>query len=502
MVFLDFLRRWQVRPSPASYGISLFLLSLALLWSNALSVPLYNGDAALFASMARDLAATPVRTWMYLGGAWEWWFYEKPPLILWVEAATMRLIGAGPEAAVVSTLLAAHLTVLLVYKIGKRLVDRDFAFLAALILCLTPSFVRQSRNPIIEPMLMFFMALSLYWGMKLHKSWPHILGAGVALACAFLAKGPLALAVLPVMGVYYLTVSPDSGSRSGWGGRLAHIPWGRLGLVMFVALGILALVDLWHYSLTSSSFWKRLFAQQIVPGVMTGREHPQSGFYYFRVLARRYWPWLPFLPVGLIAPWVLSRGHPQRNVAIRVWAFALTQAGVIFLGLSLIPKKTRFYPYPYHVGLTLLAAVAVYLFLYKRREVYRYLVSGAVLLSVGIFILVPIVPQAFKYPRHRLEALIRMGEDLKKRKIQIQTVRVVHACKGIPAWNIRWPVHFYLDVKSVTCAAEAPQGIHLLDVRKVPFHERDRSRVLAIAYPLVLVDYRAVQGSPGGTQSK
>ncbi|MFQ5913141.1 MAG: ArnT family glycosyltransferase [Nitrospinota bacterium] len=485
---LDLPKRWQVPLSPASCGVSLFLLPLALLWRGALSLPLYHVDSALFASMARDLSNSPLRTWIYMGGDWEWLFYEKPPLILWVEAATMRLIGTGPEAAFVSTLLAAHLTVLLVYKIGKRLVDRDFGFLAALILCLTPSFVNQSRNPIIEPMLMFFMALSLYWGMSLRRSWLHIFGAGAALACAFLAKGPPALAVLPVMGVYYLTASPDSGSRREWRGRLAQVPWGRLGLVLFIALGILALVDLWHFSLTSSSFWKRLITQQIVPGVLTGREHPKSGLYFLRGLAHRYWPWLPVLAAGVMVPWVLRREFPEKNALIRAWAFALTQAGVILLGFSLVQKKAPFYTYPYHVGLTLFTAIPLYVLLRKRREIYGSLVSGSILLSVGIFILASVAPQAFlHYPRPKLGAMIQMGEELQKRGIRIQTLQVVHKCRPNPKWGFPTHARFYMRVEEVTCETE-PVGIQFLDMRKDRSYERDGSTVLAISHPYVLVD--------------
>ncbi|MFQ5915037.1 MAG: ArnT family glycosyltransferase [Nitrospinota bacterium] len=498
-------QRWQVAPSPALYGLSLFLLSLAVLWQSALSVRLSNGDAALFATMAREMAAAPLRTWIHMGGFWEGWFYDKPPLLLWVEAATMRLIGARAEAAVVPTLIAAHLTVWLVYKMGKRLVDQEFGFLAALVLCLTPSFVVQSRSPITEPMLVFFMALSLYWGMKLGRSPLFPLGAGVALACAFLTKGPPALAVLPVLAVYYMTASPpahcgeNSRPAGGWQEVLSRIPWGRLSLVLVVALGILALVDLWHFSQVSFSFWKRLFDKQVLPAILGKRENTRTEYtYYLWVLGRWYWPWLPALVAGLFVPWLLRRGHLQRDRIVRAWIFALTQAGIILLGFSLVPKKTRFYTHPYYIGLTLLVALTLYVLLLKRQNIYRHLISGAVVLSVGIFILASVVPSVFHYPRFKLDAVIRIGREIKKTGVRIDTVQLIYRkCRGLAPWNLRFPYAFYLGAKNLVCGGE-PKGIQLVDMRQDPSFRRDGSRILAIAYPFVLVDRRPGQKTPGG----
>ena len=171
-------RYWPIPLSSVSCGFSIFLLSVALRWQSALVRPLSDSDAALFANMARELSAAPIRTWMYMGGQWDWLFYEKPPLLLWIEAFSMRILGPVPQAAILPTLIASQLSLLLLYKIGKNLVDREFGFLAALILCLTPWFLKIGRTPIMEPMLMFFMALTLYWGMGLRRGMGYVRGSG------------------------------------------------------------------------------------------------------------------------------------------------------------------------------------------------------------------------------------------------------------------------------------------------------------------------------------
>ncbi|MBI2881485.1 MAG: glycosyltransferase family 39 protein [Candidatus Tectomicrobia bacterium] len=489
----DLFQRWRLPLTPASAGLSLFLLSLALLWQNALSNPLHESDSALFAAMARDLAAAPVRTWMRIGPQWEWFFYEKPPLILWAEAAWMRILGPAPQAALLPTLIASHLTVWLVYKIGRRLVDREFGFLAALILCLTPWFLKLGRLPKTEPLLMFFMALALYWGMQIRGGRLYVAGTGIALALASLAKGPPALAVIPVWAVYHAMSGAMSGEDGK--GKRAEIPWGRLGLALLIALAVLALADLWHYALTGSSFWKRMFAQQIAPGVLAGREQAelakvQSSLFYLKTLLERYWPWLPFLLAGLFAPWMLPRKDPQRRPLFEAWAFGLTQAGVILLGFSAVPKKWPAYTHPYHIGLSLLTALAVYVFLRKRREIYGHLVAGSAVLAAAVFILAALFPPLFQpHPRPQLSGLIRLGEELSLRRERIGVLQLANLCNQIGHWSFRWQAQFYLNVKSISCETE-PKGFQLVDLRRDRSYERDGSRVLAVAYPFAIVERR------------
>jgi len=238
-----------------------------------------------------------------------------------------------------------------------------------------------------------------------------------------------------------------------------------------------------------------------MPSVLTGRELVTDNFYFLRVFGRQYWPWLPVFLAGLIVPWCLRQGDPQRSALSRVWAFSLTVVGVILLGFSLVPKKNNWYTYPYYIGLSLLTAVPLYVFLRNRRVLYRFLVSGAVLVSVGIFILVSIVPEVFRYSRPRLEAIARMGEELRNQKIQIETLQAATDCRHFGLWTYRWQMRYYMKVKEVTCATE-PKGIQLVDMREDPSYQRDGSLVLAISYPYVLLDRRAVRGDSERARSK
>ena len=287
---------------------------------------------------------------------------------------------------------------------------------------------------------------------------------------------------------------------------MSRVPWGRLSLAACVALGVLVLVDLWHYGLTGGSYWKRLYVQQVLPGVTTGRDYPRARdayfyFYYFWFLVVRYWPWLPVLLAGLVVPWFMSKEEPQRKALIRAWAFGLVQAGTILIGFSLSLKRRTYYVYPYYIGLSILAAVAVYIFLTRRKEIYGYLVSGGFFLAIGIFVLSSAFPMLFsRHPRPKLNAIIQLGQQFKDSGRRLDMLQLDCSRKG--TWSLRRQAMFYLNLRLFTCIE--PGGIQLIDMRRDTSYQRDGSRILAQSYPFVIVDRgqpMALYGWTGGTRT-
>src|SRR5574344_9176 len=168
--------------------------------------PLIDVDETRYAVMARDLTHSLNYNVLQLNHDL---FLEKPPLYFWLVGLSIKLFGAFDEFAV-RTPIALSATVLTfsTYFFGKKVLNRKFGIISALILLSSVFFLMLSHIAILDMLLTVLIALSLYCGFLTHivsdKNkkfcwWYFYLLAGVG----FLAKGILAIAIpVVIMFVY------------------------------------------------------------------------------------------------------------------------------------------------------------------------------------------------------------------------------------------------------------------------------------------------------------
>jgi 4-amino-4-deoxy-L-arabinose transferase-like glycosyltransferase len=143
----------------------------------------------------------------------------KPTLYHWLGAASAMLRHSGldrVDARLPSALLAT-LCVVLVYLFARRHADEQSALWAGLILLTTPQFLIEARNSRVDMVMCGFLTAGL---LLAHRAWEGsssratAIGAGVCIALATLAKGPLALAlVVIVFAATALVARPAPGWR-------------------------------------------------------------------------------------------------------------------------------------------------------------------------------------------------------------------------------------------------------------------------------------------------
>ncbi|PTB95982.1 glycosyl transferase [Marivirga lumbricoides] len=126
-------------------------------------------------------------------------FWEKPPLFIWMQGASMKVFGVNEFAARFPNAIAGIFTVIALYHIGKKLFDKKFGGLWVMVYLgsILPFFYFKSG--IIDPWFNFFIFLSIYFfnnyisyegaKQKLHAS----LLSGALLGLAVLTKGPVAI---------------------------------------------------------------------------------------------------------------------------------------------------------------------------------------------------------------------------------------------------------------------------------------------------------------------
>lgn len=192
-----------------------FLTTLALLLFVPFlgAVHLFDWDEINFAECAREM----LQTGEYLRPQIDFEpFWEKPPLFLWGQALSMQLFGVGEFAARLPNALCGVATVLLAYRIGRKLHDRLFGWLWALAWfgSLLPHLY--FRSGIIDPWFNLLTFLGLYGFIEFRwqffttrqpasfwQKYRWLLLGGGALGLAVLTKGPTALLIAGLVLVLY-----------------------------------------------------------------------------------------------------------------------------------------------------------------------------------------------------------------------------------------------------------------------------------------------------------
>jgi 4-amino-4-deoxy-L-arabinose transferase-like glycosyltransferase len=157
---------------------------------------------------------------------------DKPPLGLWLQAASARLFGFTPLSLLVPEGICAVLAVALMYRVVAPRFGRVAGLVAAFALAVFPSFVAVSRDNGVDPLLILLMLATCAAGLAAIDSGRlrTLIWCSVLAGLAFNTKSLAVLLCMPGIAVGYLICAPGS-----WRRRLAHL---SVAGVVFVALAV------------------------------------------------------------------------------------------------------------------------------------------------------------------------------------------------------------------------------------------------------------------------
>lgn len=261
------------------------------------SVGLLDSNEAIYTQVAREMYlrkdfVTPTIN------AVPW--FDKPPLALWLAAASFALLGVNEFAARLPVAAAASALVLLTYWFGSRWFGERAGFFAGAALALNPIFLGTARlmTMDIHQSLWFAVAvLCFFAGYQARtasgKRWYY--GMWIACGLSFLAKSfP---GILPLfVGLAFVLVDQRFRARAVarriWEARpLAGIPI------------MLAVILPWHLLIARAN--GPLFAQEYFwhhnVQILNGKDfnHGAPVWYYFPALLLSFYPWSVFLGPAL-----------------------------------------------------------------------------------------------------------------------------------------------------------------------------------------------------------
>ncbi|MDE3199282.1 MAG: glycosyltransferase family 39 protein, partial [Acidobacteriota bacterium] len=138
---------------------------------------LRDWDEAIYAEVSREMLLT--RDW--LTPHWQYLpFFEKPPLLFWIQSSVFRLFGVTEFWARFPAAIAGVFVVLLTFLLTRRLAGSFAALLAALALLTTRDFVNLTRQGMMATPLTLCVLAALYAWVRVREGSPRWL-YGVAL---------------------------------------------------------------------------------------------------------------------------------------------------------------------------------------------------------------------------------------------------------------------------------------------------------------------------------
>jgi len=323
-------------------------------------------------------------------------FLSKPPLAMWLGAASSALFGENAWALRLPSLLASLACLLAMLILGRRALGGRAAVWAAVAMATTPLFLGFSRllmcdthmvaGATVAAMVFLVAASGERLGLRL------ALLAGASAGYAVLGKGLFGLGIpVAALGVYAL-LSRD----------FAVI---RRVRPLWFTLAFLIVVLPWHVAMAlrePKPFWNEYILEHHFYRLVTGVHGIRSTFdYYLREGGFGIFPWVAALPGALAALILGPSPREAGSTEARIRWFVLSWILVVFIVIT--AAATKFHHYVFPIIPPLGIAIGLWLTKFEKSEMS----AGDRLLSILGLVLLGLVGQdLLQFPRNLMNLFL------------------------------------------------------------------------------------------------
>jgi len=336
-------------------AILIFLLLLVCyfpLFLHLDSLGLYIYDEARLAINAIEMVDKGEWLTTYFDGQPDLW-NTKPPLMIWLQAACIKIFGIGELALRLPAAISGLLTILFVcYFCWKILRRKYLGIFAALVLLTTPGYLttQVTRTGDYDALLILFTTIFLLTIFQ----WIQSDSAEKKNKLLIIAAGALSLAVLSksIVGLLFLPVV------------MAWIIWKQKLPVLlktsqfYFGIGIFLCLVGGYYGFRefyNPGYLEAVWQNEIGGRYLDAQEDHTGPFSFFfkRLWEVKFLPWLFFLPLSL----VFVRKEPPQ---IRSFIYFLMIAALWFLlVVSFSTTKLEWYDAPVYPLLAIVVALSI-----------------------------------------------------------------------------------------------------------------------------------------------
>lgn len=328
-----------------SISVAIFLASLLLFVPFLGGSHLFDWDEVNFAEAAREMLVTGEFSYVQINFQP---FWEKPPLFLWMQAASMSVFGINEFAARFPNAICGAVTLVVLFNIGSKLVSNRFGLLWVLIYAgsLLPQFY--FRSGIIDPWFNLFIFLGIHQLIRTSEkenfNRKRLGISALLIGLAVMTKGPTALGLVGICAaVYFIT----SFKNHTW-----KVPDAILYLAIVVAVGfswfLIEIARGHGYVIQEAiDYHIRLFSE-------SEAGHAQPFYYHPIVLLIGCFP----MSLFLIFSWIKKTDSPSEVAHYKKWMNILFW--VVLIVFSIVKTKIVHYSSLTYFPMSFLVAWSVH----------------------------------------------------------------------------------------------------------------------------------------------
>ncbi|MFH1960991.1 MAG: glycosyltransferase family 39 protein [Patescibacteria group bacterium] len=352
-VFLSWHNLQKIKLSTKDIGIVTFLVVLAgsFIFYKLGRPALSDWDESIYALISENIlhlkgdAFALVWRENALRDGNGYWF-EKPPLYMWLTAFTYFIFGINEFSARFVSAIAGVAGVLAVYLFGKKMFSEKIGIISAVVLATTTHWIFQSRNGTLDILTAVWILLAMYsfWkSQKTQTSWKWV---GIFLGLVAMTKGAVVAIPIAVLSLFVLV---DFIFLKNKLYRLKHF--------LTIILWFLIIAVPWHaieIIRFGREFIDSYFLYHILERSQGIEGHTQDFWWYLVVLKVWFRHWAVVLIPSLVFSIYTVVSNRFSKEQKRPLVFLILWGFVTFLILSISKSKIQWYLVPIYPPLAIL----------------------------------------------------------------------------------------------------------------------------------------------------
>lgn len=368
----------------AKYRAELLILVLSSLFFIPFlgQAHLFDWDEINFAEAAREMIVTGDYFKVQIDFKQ---FWEKPPLFIWLQVASMKMFGINEFAARFPNSIAGILTLIILFRIGREYINAEFGWLWTLSYAGTILTLLYFKSGIIDPWFNLFIFLSIYFFIPLteresERRWLKAILTGLFLGLAVLTKGPVAILIVLLCLLVY------------WVYSRFNLPIRFFELILITIVTALVCFLWFGVELMNNGIWflKEFIVYQIRLFRTQDAGHGGPFFYHWYVLL------IGCFPASLLAIkafFLRSMAEEHQRVFYR-WMEIMFW--VVLILFSIVKTKIVHYSSLTYFPLTFLSAYAMYFMIHSKTRWSKWLHIGIYTIGSLLAILLMVFPYMMK----------------------------------------------------------------------------------------------------------